>query len=411
MVKTGDIFDNRYVVVYELNAGGFAHVWCCIDTKHMRLVAVKIFNDPSVGKLELKLLNEVDKHKCSHLNTLINVFETDTINIVENLYACSIYSLLGTNQYSNGLPLKMVLNVTKQILHGLCHLHNKCKMVHGDVKPENIFIKGKTPISRSTLELIQGIPKNKPNELSEFIKPFYMYKEDEPEISVSYDEESYTSVSSNETECMSESDVESDGSDVYPIDLEEEVNNSHHKKIVEIDKLIDIKYLENVKIRLGDFGSCYPIHSKIVGDVQTRYYRPPEVILRIYYNQKIDIWALGCSMCELLTGKILFDPRKSKGKTCDRQQLYDIQCMFGKFPMCYEKSRKWNTLFDEDGIVSGYDSLKIMNFESYIYDNVKQSYDANELRLFISLLKRMLTIDFHKRPTAGQCLKMLQQYS
>jgi dual specificity tyrosine-phosphorylation-regulated kinase 2/3/4 len=40
--------------------------------------------------------------------------------------------------------------------------------------------------------------------------------------------------------------------------------------------------------------------------VQSRYYRAPEVILRIPYSEKVDIWSLGCILAELYTGEPLF---------------------------------------------------------------------------------------------------------
>jgi dual specificity tyrosine-phosphorylation-regulated kinase 2/3/4 len=40
--------------------------------------------------------------------------------------------------------------------------------------------------------------------------------------------------------------------------------------------------------------------------VQSRFYRAPEVILRIPYNTKVDMWSLGCIVAELFTGEPLF---------------------------------------------------------------------------------------------------------
>lgn len=40
--------------------------------------------------------------------------------------------------------------------------------------------------------------------------------------------------------------------------------------------------------------------------VQSRFYRAPEVVLRIPYSPKVDIWSLGCIVAELFTGEPLF---------------------------------------------------------------------------------------------------------
>ena len=36
-------------------------------------------------------------------------------------------------------------------------------------------------------------------------------------------------------------------------------------------------------------------------------YRAPEVVLGLPYSQKIDVWSLGCILCELITSKVLFN--------------------------------------------------------------------------------------------------------
>jgi len=40
--------------------------------------------------------------------------------------------------------------------------------------------------------------------------------------------------------------------------------------------------------------------------VVTRYYRAPEVILGMGYQENVDIWAVGCIMGEIIRGRVLF---------------------------------------------------------------------------------------------------------
>ncbi|XP_061386285.1 stress-activated protein kinase JNK-like [Musca vetustissima] len=40
--------------------------------------------------------------------------------------------------------------------------------------------------------------------------------------------------------------------------------------------------------------------------VVTRYYRAPEIILGLPYNENVDIWSVGCIMGELIRGSVLF---------------------------------------------------------------------------------------------------------
>jgi serine/threonine protein kinase len=40
--------------------------------------------------------------------------------------------------------------------------------------------------------------------------------------------------------------------------------------------------------------------------VQSRFYRAPEVVLGIQYDQQIDMWSLGCVVAELYCGRPIF---------------------------------------------------------------------------------------------------------
>lgn len=40
-----------------------------------------------------------------------------------------------------GLPLPCVKNIIRQVLEGLDYLHTKCKIIHTDIKPENILLR------------------------------------------------------------------------------------------------------------------------------------------------------------------------------------------------------------------------------------------------------------------------------
>ena len=40
--------------------------------------------------------------------------------------------------------------------------------------------------------------------------------------------------------------------------------------------------------------------------MQSRFYRSPEVVLGLPYDQAVDMWSFGCILVELITGKPLF---------------------------------------------------------------------------------------------------------
>lgn len=60
------------------------------------------------------------------------------------------------------------------------------------------------------------------------------------------------------------------------------------------------------EVKVIDLGSSCYTSDQLSSYVQSRSYRAPEVILGLPYDQKIDIWSLGCIIAELLSGYVLF---------------------------------------------------------------------------------------------------------
>lgn len=65
----------------------------------------------------------------------------------------------------------------------------------------------------------------------------------------------------------------------------------------------DDKY-QNIKII--DFGASCTSCANGFTYVQSRYYRAPEIILGLPYDQAVDMWSFGCITYELITGSPLF---------------------------------------------------------------------------------------------------------
>ena len=58
-----------------------------------------------------------------------------------------VFEILGVNlleimkRYDyRGIPLPLVRRMTKQVLIGLDYLHRKCRIIHTDLKPENVIV-------------------------------------------------------------------------------------------------------------------------------------------------------------------------------------------------------------------------------------------------------------------------------
>jgi len=67
-------------------------------------------------------------------------------------------------------------------------------------------------------------------------------------------------------------------------------------------------------LKLADFGAAAKINEFVVGQKTTWQYRPMELINKDSFmvTSRIDMWSIGCVFYEMITQKILFNPRKEK---------------------------------------------------------------------------------------------------
>ncbi|GMR45174.1 hypothetical protein PMAYCL1PPCAC_15369, partial [Pristionchus mayeri] len=67
---------------------------------------------------------------------------------------------------------------------------------------------------------------------------------------------------------------------------------------------------ENCKLKVLDFGLARLINPTVsdrkTAYVTTRYYRAPEVVLGLPYDEKVDVWSIGCIFAELINQRVLF---------------------------------------------------------------------------------------------------------
>ncbi|EDO35699.1 predicted protein, partial [Nematostella vectensis] len=88
------------------------------------------------------------------------------------------------------------------------------------------------------------------------------------------------------------------------------VGHIHENGIVHRDiKTMNIFLTKSGLVKLGDFGISKILDSEGMADsiVGTPYYMSPEIVQGKKYNQKSDMWAVGCVLYEVLTLKRVFD--------------------------------------------------------------------------------------------------------
>lgn len=151
------------------------------------------------------------------------------------------------------------------------------------------------------------------------------------------------------------------------------------------------------KVKIIDFGSSVFENSKMKMRyyIQSRYYRSPEVILRLKYGPKIDIWSAALVLLELLTGKQIL-PGKN-----ELEMLNLMADLIGPIPRSMAKACKKKSFFNDDGSLRRSSSLQSTKMKL----SLQYLLDAQNSPQFADFIKKCLNWKPNFRMSASQALK------
>ena len=160
--------------------------------------------------------------------------------------------------------------------------------------------------------------------------------------------------------------------------------------------------LDGDRAVLTDFGGAvYANRPRTKRELQSREYRAPEMLLGDpEWDDRIDVWSLGCIVFEVATRKVLFPPVWIEKRDKDLRHFALMTELMGSFPRDFlERTARGKVYFDENGLMGGEPErlpLRKLLREDFEIEN-------EPLAEFI---EACLILDPRKRPHASELKKL-----
>uniref|UniRef100_A0A8C7ID73 non-specific serine/threonine protein kinase n=1 Tax=Oncorhynchus kisutch TaxID=8019 RepID=A0A8C7ID73_ONCKI len=472
-VKIGDLFNGRYHVIRKLGWGHFSTVWLAWDIQGKCFVAMKVVKSAEhyteTALDEIKLLRSVRNtdQKDPSRERVVQLLDDFKISGMNGTHVCMVFEVLGHHLLKwiiksnyQGLPLPCVKSIIRQVLQGLDYLHSKCKIIHTDIKPENIlltvnepYIKkmaaeatewqrtGAPPPSGSTVKMSKNKKKKmkkKQKKQAEMLEKRIQEMEGAPEGGE--EEEEGEEETTADTPPPSSDTLQDTANDFtagkptrglrcpltfghvgmfswlmhcVPLSLSISRSLSLSLSLSSLDKVAAGSLLVNpleplnadkIQIKIADLGNACWVHKHFTDDIQTRQYRSLEVLMGAGYGTPADIWSTAAMAFELATGDYLFEPHSGQDYTRDEDHIALIIELLGKVPRKLILAGKYSKeFFTKKGDLRHITKLKPWGLLEVLVE--KYEWSKEEAATFSSFLLPMLDLIPEKRATAAECLR------
>lgn len=410
----------------------------------------------------LESIRKVDPTGVQPVVRLLDHFEHVGVN---GRHVCLVFDVMGGSLLHlikrfnfRGIPIPLVKRVTRDLLVGLDFIHTQASVIHTDLKPENILMllpprmllnldysgyefnrelvnrklaRGTASHSRSPPPMVDDVSAAPGGRETKGQKKRRRrkIKAQQARVALEMSERAQTvwndpapspdpSEPSDVTSALSmpvqwaPPPPQSNGirrslipRDVRMLPLRRGGHDSNFNEVhFNIKDLLDADTVFSAgRVAIVDLGNACWIDHQFTGDIQTRQYRSPEVIIGASYGTAADIFSVACLVFELLTGEYLFDPRSKPDYNRDEDHLALMMELLGPMPhYLANRGRYSRHLFTRNGDLRNVRQQPEYPLHMMLIDRFRYAPDcAKEIESF---LEPMLEFDPQKRSTAAECL-------
>ncbi|KAF7561781.1 hypothetical protein G7046_g2337 [Stylonectria norvegica] len=282
------------------------------QAREHRFVTLKVFTKEDTNQTAISTYQHMKKHAnpahdgFPHIRTALNTLtishpEGDHFCLVQKPMWDSFRDLLYRNA-THRFTEELLKGGLLQVLLALDYLHTECKLVHTDIKADNIL-----------LEL------DDPAVLEAFVQ--------------------------DELEHPAPRKIV-DGRYIYA--------SRTFRRTTKFGRAV-----------LGDFGSAVSGEQKTSADVQPNIYRSPEVMLKMDWSYPVDIWNVGAMVWDLFEGRHMFYGEDPDGKGYStRAHLAEVIGMIGPPPLdLIKRGARSHEFFTDEGKWKAEVEIKALSLE------------------------------------------------
>ncbi|POR37771.1 Serine/threonine protein kinase, putative [Tolypocladium paradoxum] len=344
-VRIGEIFKSRYQVVGKLGFGSASTAWLCRDLRGHEYVTLKVYaNKQRQAQREVHVLHHIESIATKHAGARIVRKLKDEFEISGNdsTYLCLVHNPLGLTLsdfrllLGGKLPPKALKAIVNYLLYALDFLHTEARVVHTDIQEGNIMF---SITDETELEAFEKGERSEPSSRK--------------------------------------------------VDGNRIIYASRGFMVPEKPGLPT----------LGDFGEARFGGDYFTEEVMPDLYRAPEILLKIPWDEKIDIWNLGLMVWDMLEGKHLFTERLPSREDSRFAHMARIVNLLGPPPGdLLERSDVVDEYFDQNG------KLKEGTEMPTSLEQEEEVLSGQEKVDFLSFLRKMLQWRPEDRMSARQLM-------